>query len=186
MWALYTSSSWPCHLYLHSTNIYSIRMSNRTSSCKCTLWRRKTKSLPIFTLIFTLSSKPLEILQYRQPFQRYAKCLFFGFFNSACYTVQCTYVQYTVYLLTVHAIQYTVYLLRCYPAVYIQELSSKPKTVSLIRHTVYTHSYSEFRQNFSNSVAMLHFDYVCTVECNCTTVCGLCSVIVLVYVHFAV
>ena len=105
-------------------------------------------------------------------------------------------IQYTVYLLTVHAIQYTVYLfnsacytvylLRCYPAVYIQELSSKPKTVSLIRHTVYTHSYSEFRQNFSNSVAMLHFDNVCKVECNCTTVCALCSVIVLVYVHFAV
>ena len=51
-----------------------------------TLWRRQTKSSPIFAKLLqlvprgTLSSELFEFLRYLYPFQRYAKFSFFGFF----------------------------------------------------------------------------------------------------------
>ena len=54
-----------------------------------TLWRRQTKSSPIFAKILqlflcgTLNSELFEFLRYLYPFQRYAKFSFSGFFNSA-------------------------------------------------------------------------------------------------------
>ena len=53
------------------------------------VWRRQTKSSPIFAkilqLVFsgTLSSELFEFLRYLYPSQRYAKFSFSGFFNSA-------------------------------------------------------------------------------------------------------
>ena len=54
-----------------------------------TLWRRKTKSSPIFVKILqpithgTLSSELFEFLRYLYPFQRYVIFSFSVFFNSA-------------------------------------------------------------------------------------------------------
>ena len=54
-----------------------------------TLWSRQTKSLPIFTKLLQLvlrgmlSSELFEFLRYLYSFQRYAKCSFSGFVNSA-------------------------------------------------------------------------------------------------------